>query len=211
MRRSLALVAFALVALPAGAHAAESPDVELGGSLGYAFPSGVLERGSRVRDVTFGAPLVSVDGAARVHPLLSLGAGLSYGIVIPTLCVTASDCTASTGHDFVTTLLARFHLGRWRAFEPSVDGALGYEWLGVGLSDEGVSSRRAYRGFVAAFAGDAMLRVSPRVALGVRFELRGGTFHRASLVAPGVDVSRPTDGDGLHFWPILAFRVAVRL
>lgn len=198
-----------LVALGGSASADEGRPMQVGGVLGYAFPAGLLERGSRTADVTFGAPFVAFDGAYRIAGAWSVGAAFSYGVAIPKLCATSSDCTSSLGHDETLMLLGRWHIGQWGPFAPTVDARLGYEWLGTSLSDNGVTSVRRYRGFAGALAADAMFDVSSRIAVGLRTELRGGVFHRAAVVASGVDQSGPTDGSTLHLWPVLGARAVV--
>jgi hypothetical protein len=198
------LLATLASAPPSGAD--EPARVQVGATLGYAFPAGSLERGSRTSDVTFGAPFLQADGSYRVHPLVSAGGGISYGTVLPTLCATASDCASSLGRDVTVSFLARLHMGQWKAFEPSVDGSIGYEWLATSFSNDDVTSQRLYRGFAGGLAADALLRASPRFAFGLRLEVRGGSFHRTSLVAPGVDVGGPTDGNLIHLWPAVGLR-----
>ena len=197
---------FAVVAFAGGARADEERPIQVGAVLGYAFPAGSLERGSRTSDVTFSAPFIAVDGAYRVSRAWSVGAAFSYGVAIPKLCVSSSDCTSSLGHDETLALLGRWHVGQWGPFAPTVDAQLGYEWLGTSLSDNGAKSARSYRGFAGALAADAMFNLSSRIALGLRMELRTGVFHRAAIVASGVDASGPTDGSALHLWPALGAR-----
>lgn len=199
----------AVVAFASGVSADEKRRIQVGALLGYAFSAGSLERGSRTSDVTFGAPFIAVDGAYRLSPAWSVGAAFSYGVAIPKLCVTSSDCTSSLGHDETLALLGRWHVGQWGLFAPTVDAHLGYEWLGTSLSDSGAKSARSYRGFAGALAADAMFNRSSRIALDLRMELRTGVFHRAAIVASGVDASGPTDGNTLHLWPALGARAVV--
>ena len=195
-------------ALARHARADEERRIEVGTALGYAFPAGSLERGSRTSDVTSGVPLLELDGAYRVSRAWSVGAALSYGVAIPKLCATSSDCTSSLGHDETLALLGRWHVGQWGRFAPTVDAQLGYEWLGTSLSDNAAKSARSYRGFAGELAANAMLDVSSTIAIGLRMELRGGVFHHAAVVASGVDASAPTDGSALHLWPALGVRAA---
>ncbi len=196
----------AMIAFARGARADEQRPLQVGAVLGYAFPAGSLERGSRTSDVTFGAPFLALDGAYRMNRAWSVGAAFAYGVAIPKLCVAASDCTSSLGHDETIALLGRWHVGQWGLFAPTVDAQLGYEWLGTSLSESGAKSTRSYRGFSGALAGDAMFNLSSRIALGLRMELRTGVFHRVSVVASGVDASGPTDGTTFHLWPALCAR-----
>ena len=94
------------------------------------------------------------------------------------------------------SMLGRVHVGEWSLFQPTIDAGVGYEWLSTTMSSDGVESTRSYRGFTATVAGNAMLRMSSRVELGLRFELRCGTFHRAGLEAPGISGARV--GDRAH-------------
>lgn len=193
-----------LVLAPAAARADDA--LQVGGHVGWAFPAGALERGSRTSDLTFGTPLFGFDVVQRVSPRIGLGAAFSYGVVIPTLCA-ASDCTSSLGRDVALTVVGRFAVAEWRKVEAGIDVGVGYEWLSTKLSDSGTTSRRTYRGFAGQLDADLLLRVSAHVRLGPRLELRGGNFHRVSLDAPGIDASGPTEGTTFHLWPAIAFRV----
>lgn len=197
---------FLVLLWPAEARPESQHRIETGATLGYAFPGGNLERGSRTSDVTHGAALLELDGAYRFRPALSAGLAVSYGVTIPTLCESSSDCIASLGHEITVAGLVRWHVGSWRAFEPSATVAIGYEWLGTSLSSQGVTSSRGYRGGFAELAIEPMFRVSTRLVLGPAFGVRGGVFMRTSLEAPGISETRPTDGSELHFWPWLGVR-----
>lgn len=195
-----------VVAVARGAQGGEVRPVELGATVGYALPAGSLESGSRMSDLTFGAPFGGLDAAYRVNRAWAIGASFAYGVTTPTLCATFSDCTSSLGHDETLALLGRWHVGRWGRFAPAVEGQIGYEWFSASLSDNGAVSERSYGGISAALAADALFAVTTRLAVGLRAELRGGVFHRATLVAPGIDASGPTEGPTLHLWPTLGAR-----
>jgi hypothetical protein len=200
-----------LVASIARADDEERHRAQIGGAIGWAFPAGSLEEGSRTSDETFGVTTFALDGAWRLHEKLSAGLLFQYGVVTPKLCATSSDCTSSLGRDVVLAPLVRWHLGRFGAFVPSLDAAIGYEWLSSKLSWKGVVSRRGHRGVffgLDAFAGFALSR---RVILGPTLGLAFGVADHSSIEAPGVDASHAVDGHALHLWPKLGARVVVEI
>ena len=188
------------------ARAADPRKTELGADLGYAFPAGGLERGSALSDVTFGAARLGLDGAYRLHSLFSVGAAISYGIVIPTLCNTGGDCTSSFGSDLALGVLGRWHVGTWGFFEPALDLKLGYEWFSAKHSDSDVVSSRSFRGFQAAVRGDGQFRLSRVFSLGPFVDLSVGIFSKARLEAPGIDRARDVAGSAAHLWIALGAR-----
>lgn len=190
------------------AFAEEPRPLELGASLSGALPAGAIERGSRTSDVAFGAALGSLDVALRVHPAVDVGFAFAYGAVVPTLCASAAECVASTGHDASFALLGRWRFATWHALRPALEASLGYEWLETHLVDGDVSASRRYRGLAGGVAVLGGFALSERWTLGPTLGMRGGVFARARIDAPGIGQSRATDGARLHAWPFLGVRLA---
>ena len=180
--------------------------VQTGASLGYAFPAGALERGSKVSDVTYGLTELRIDGAYRLSPAWLIGLAVGYGVAIPKLCATSSDCVSSLGHDVTLGALGRWRVGVWKTFEPSVDIELGYEWFKANSTDNGATSSRAYRGWYASLAAFGAFRLSRRFILGPVLATTGGIFQNAAFEAPGVSTSHGTDGALPHLWLRLGVR-----
>ena len=218
-----ALLAGAAIASPARAdrpppHAplvrCEPPPlrrIELGARLGYAFPLGAIERGSRASDATYGGLPIAIDGEAVITPAWSLGALFSYALTIPTVCGSASDCVSSLGHDIDLLALVRFHLPPLPWLAPDIEAGLGWVWSSREVSDEGASSIRTFHGLLVHFALVPALVLSPHVTLGLAI---GATFSIATHVAldaPGVSTSGAPDGPTLHGTFTTAVRVGVEL
>ncbi|HEX8795809.1 MAG TPA: hypothetical protein VF765_32890 [Polyangiaceae bacterium] len=184
--------------------------VELGASLGYGLPLGDAERGSRVSDTTFGDLLLAVDAGYRLTRRVGIAVHAHYGIAIPTLCATASDCEASLGSDVGLELVARFYPPRMGPFAPLVDVGMGYEWLTTRLVDSGAESSRSYSGpvFVAA-------RLVAPVALGERWSLGPvldgsyGTFTSFGLRTTAQSFSGDVPWRSPHAWLSFGIRAGV--
>jgi hypothetical protein len=202
-------MAAGILSLSVKEASAEQPRrIAVAGELGYAFPAGSVERGADLSDSTSGLVELGLDGAYRLHRSLSAGIGLHYGLSIPNLCATSSDCLSSLGRDFRVGALARWHLGKWRSFEPDMDLELGYEWLRTQLADMGVTSKRANRGFEASVRAHGQFALWRRVSIGPTLALTFGTFSHASLEAPGLSAERETDGSRVHLWTCVGFRTS---
>jgi len=184
---------------------------EIGAGLGWSFPAGSLEEGSRTSDETFGVTDFGLDGAVPVHEKFSIGLIFQYGIVTPKLCASASDCTSSLGRDIVIAPFVRWHVGRFGAFVPALDAFVGYEWFSSKLSDHDVVSRRGHRGVLFGLDAFAGFALSPRVQLGPTLGLAFGVADHASIEAPGVDSSHAVDGHALHVWPKIGARIVIEI
>src|SRR5689334_21774625 len=114
--------------------------------LGYTFPMGDLERGSEVSDVVHGLVPLGSEVGYRFNSTVSLVAHGAYPFGIPTLCATASDCTASLGHDLRLGVGGRFALFQLGPVLPELRASFASEWFRSELSDNDVTSGRSYRG-----------------------------------------------------------------
>jgi hypothetical protein len=182
---------------------------ELAASIGYAAPLGDAELGGRLSDTTFGAVPVALDAAYRLAPRVGLAAHLQYGVGVPTLCHTASDCVSSLGSDTVAAIAARIYLPASRAIAPFADVGIGYEWLTTRLSDSGAHSTRAFSGPVLSWLGlVAPLRVAGHWSIGPVANLTLGTFTRDSLETNLGSNSGSVTARGIHAWASLSVRLA---
>jgi hypothetical protein len=173
---------------------------EASASLGYAFPAGSLERGSRVSDTTYGAVPLAIDGAVFVTPRVALRLSAAFALAIPKLCASSSDCTASLGNDIAVDAGVRFALPDLGPFAPRFDAGFGWEWYTTSLSEKGVASTRAYSGpTFAALALSAPLRISRRFTLGPMLGVRAGAFTSSTKTTPSWTDSS-LDGAALHAW-----------
>jgi hypothetical protein len=182
------------------AQAREPRRWQLGVDLGYAFPAGSAERGGDLSDVTFGIIEGGIAGAVRVHDQWSIGLAAHYGVAIPTLCSSGSECKASLGHDVRVGALGRGALGKWGSFEPDAELELGYEWFASKLVASNVASERKYRGVQAAMRAHGGFALTRALSLGPFLEFGTGIFSHASLDAPGIQHTRSTEGTGVHLW-----------
>jgi hypothetical protein len=198
--------------LPASA-AADDPSskrLEVGLSLAYAAPIGDAERGGRVRDTTFGATPIALDAAYRLLPRIGIAARLQYGVGIPTLCQTASDCESSLGGDSIVLLGARFHLPRLGPLAPVADAGVGYEWLTTRLSDSGALSTRAYNGPILFWTWiDAAFRLGDRWTLGPAVGMTVGTFTTYSLETGARAFSGNVPARAVHAWIFFGPRLSL--
>ena len=179
----------------------------LGASLGYSFPLGSLEEGSRTSDVTPGIASIAVDGGYRANFRCAAIAELGYGVVIPKLCASSGECSASLGSDVTLTLGTRLYPGRLGRVEPSIELGFGYEWFNSKLTDESATSSRSYRGPVFMLAGVAAeFRVGSSFTLGPSLSTLLGAFSHSGLEASGIDRTETVDGVAVHGWLHLALR-----
>lgn len=208
------LVAFALAASiapsePRGSHAESKRRVEVSASLGYAFPAGSAERGSRVSDVTFGIVPLELDGTYHLTKAVGVGLSVRYAPVIPNLCSAFDDCTGSIGSDVAITAHTRFFLPRLGPIGPAADLGFGYEWFTSRLTDSGVTSSRFYRGpLLLRVDLMAPFRLSSRWTLGPTFGTIVGTFTNGTLDTPASETSYSIDERSVHVWLSVACRLA---
>jgi hypothetical protein len=206
------LVALSLVASSASAEGPPPRRFELGASAGYAAPFGEAERGSRVSDTAFGAVPFAIDASYRVTPFVGVAARVRYGVTIPTLCQSASDCEASLGSDTGLSLTVRLHLPRIGRIAPLADVGLGYEWLTTRLVDAGASSTRSYGGPVLfALQLAAPVSLGERWTLGPALDASLGTFTGYDLVTNAQSPMGDVPVRALHAWLSLGVRLGLSL
>jgi hypothetical protein len=185
--------------------------LELGAEVAYAAPAGSAEKASRVSDTTFALAAFDADASYRFSPTLAAVFWGRYGIGVPTLCATASDCTSSLGRDVAVAARVRVffpHIGR---LEPRADVGIGWEWSMAKLSDTGVVSRRTWSGPIPlSLEAAAPFRVGKVWTIGPVLAATAGVFTQASLETPSFSVDRSTEGLTLHTWLSVAFRVSTR-
>lgn len=184
--------------------------VEIGASLGYGLPFGDAERGSRVSDTTFGDVLLGVDAGYRLTRRVGVAVHAHYGIGVPTLCATASDCEASLGSDIGLELVARYHAPRIGPFAPQIDLGMGYEWLTTRLVDSGAQSARSYAGpvFVTARV-TAPLGLGERWSVGPVLDGSYGTFTAFTLRTTAQSFSGDVPWRSPHVWLSLGVRAGL--
>jgi len=182
--------------------------VQLGAELGYSFPLGDLERGSKVRDVVHGIVPLGVEVGYRWNRRVSLVVEGAYAIGIPTLCATASDCTASLGHDIRLGVGGRFAFPRVGPVLPQVRATFGYEWFLSELTDNGVTSGRSYHGPILASVQAFGNFGSENGGIGPFAAASAGIFSRRTLDTPAFTSTTAVDAAGLHVWCELGVRGA---
>jgi hypothetical protein len=187
------VVAFAIVlSLAPAARAADTLDA--GFRMGYAIPFGKFEQGTRVRDLSYGTGLFALDATYALLPGAKLGLLFAYGVAIPKLCESASDCKSSLGSDVELAMLARFDLPVLGPVHPSLEGGAGYAWYTRRLSDADVESSRGYRGPFALVGGEAALGFAKTWRIGLAIDLFAGIVTSTKLEAPGVSHHESADG-----------------
>lgn len=184
-----------------GAREARARDrLETDASLGFAIPAGSLERASMLGDTTFGAASIQLDGAWFLARNVAVHAAISYAAGVPKLCASAGDCEASLGRDVAVDVGARIALFDVGRFAPRLDLGVGWEWYATSLSDNGVSSTRAYSGPTFGALDLAMpFRVSSRFAIGPALGARVGVFTSVTRTTPTWSDSS-LDGEMVHAW-----------
>jgi hypothetical protein len=193
-------VAFSLAGSPALAQY-DKGRIELAASAGYGAPVGEAERGARVSDTAFGAIPFTLDAAYCVTPFVGVAVHARYGIAIPTLCQSASDCEASLGRDTALTLSARFYAPRAWRLSPFLDVGIGYEWLTTQLVDAGATSTRSYGGPVVLAAQLAVpVRFGARWTLGPTLGAWIGTFTTYALHTNAQSPSGDVPWRAVHAW-----------
>jgi hypothetical protein len=169
----------------------------------------LLDRGSRVGDVTFGAASAELAVARAVSPRWSVVAGGSYGATVPTLCGSSADCMSSLGQSAMLRAGVRHRWPRFGRFSPAVDGTAGHEWFSSKLSDDDAVSSRHYRGWIGAITASCGLSRSERWIVAPLLDLGIGAFHRFNLETPSFAVSRPVSA--VHAWLSLGLRVTLAI
>jgi hypothetical protein len=135
---------------------------------------------------------------------------MRYGVTIPTLCASASDCQASLGSDFALGAAARFHVPRVWLVSPFVDVGLGYEWLTTRLVDAGATSTRSYGGPVLAdLQLAAPFTLGERWSLGPVLGASLGTFTHYDLRTNALSPSGDVPSRGVHAWLSLGARLGL--
>jgi hypothetical protein len=174
---------------------------ELAASTGYAAPFGEAEKGSRVGDTAFGAVPFALDAAYRVTPLVGVAAHARYGVAIPTLCQSASDCEGSLGNDMLLLLSARFYGPPVWRLAPLLDLGVGYEWLTTQLVDAAATSSRSYGGpVVVAVQVMAPIRLGARLTLGPTLGAWLGTFTSYRLQTNAQSPAGDVPWRAVHAW-----------
>jgi hypothetical protein len=201
--------ALALVLLATSARAEEARRFEAAADLGYAFPVASAASGARMSDATVGLVAFEGDLAYRVTRRVGVVAWARYGMGVPTLCKSASDCTSSLGTDVALAARARFYLPSLGHFQPRADVGVGYEWLTTRLTDSGVTSTHAYHGPVL-FMLEAMgpLQLSDLMTLGPTLGVSLGVFGREALDTPSQSQDSTIRGRAIHLWVSPGARIA---
>ncbi len=208
-RRPTSLLLCALVAASTSAHAAETR-LSAGLEVGVAAPTGGLEAGSRLGDVTFGIVPIGLRLGYRLSGHLEVALVGTYGIGIPTLCASASECFASLGRDLVVGTRLAWILGRLGPTTPSLEAGIGYEWLRTSLTDNGVTSSRTYAGPVlVAIEAFAPFRLTRRWSLGPALGASMGVFRSARFDTPAGSIQGDTSSREVHAWWTAAVRTVV--
>jgi hypothetical protein len=185
--------------------------VLIGAELGFAFPIGSLERGSRVTDVVRGLVPLGIEVGYRVQPRIALVVYAQYAVDIPKLCATASDCLASLGHDIMLAVGSRLMLPPVGPLVPQLRALFGHEWFQSELSDQGVTSTRGYRGpLLASLQASGSLGSDDR-SVGLFGTLSAGVYSHRSLDTPAFNTGSFVDRPSLHFWLSFGFRGALSL
>jgi hypothetical protein len=211
--RSLVIALFAPVLAVSTARGQSNQPlrhVDVGASLGYALSIGSAEGGAPVSDTSNGIVPVELDAVYRLTHVVGLGAWFRYGPSIPTLCGTASECRHSLGSDIAVALRVRFSLPQLGPMRPVADAGVGYEWFASLLTDNGVTSTRAYRGpLLLTGSIAALFCLSERWSLGPIFGVGVGMFTNRSLEAPGVDQATAIREKSAHAWLTLGAHTTV--
>jgi len=209
-RRPIAVGAALWLAARAAAAGDQAPGrLELGASVGVAAPLGGTERGERLRDTTFGAVPFALDAAYRIATRAGIAAHLHYGVVVPTLCPTASDCASSLGADVSAVVGARVHLPGRGPLAPIADVGVGYEWLTTRMSDAGAHSTRAHQGPVLVRLGlAAPFRFAGRWSFGPAADVSLGTFTAYALETNADSPAGRVPARALHAWVSVGARLA---
>jgi hypothetical protein len=181
---------------------------DVGASLGYAAPVGFAQGGDAMSDTASALVPFSLDASYRATKQVGAGASLTYGIGVPTLCATESDCVASLGRDVSLALRARFFLPHFLRIEPTVDVGPGWEWLSTKLVDGAAESSRFHSGPVFLMEASAPLRLGRHTALGPVLGATGGTFTTSRLGTPAF-TRDDSGGHSLHGWLSASLRCAI--
>jgi hypothetical protein len=199
-------------AIPAAAQAPPPRPFELAASLGCAAPVGSAERGSRVSDTTFAAVPFAFEVGYRLTRLLGVVAYGRYGVGIPTLCRSASDCESSLGSDVALEIAARLYVPHIGPVAGLVDAGVGYEWLATRLVDASGTSARAYRGPVLfSIRLAAPLRLGRSWTIGPVAGASLGTFTTYRLETNALSPSGDVPARAVHAWLSLSIRVGFAL
>jgi hypothetical protein len=191
---------------------ASKPEPGTGGALGSvalgaALPLGNLERGSKLRDVTFASMPVEVTGGYETGRRLALLGLFRYAPSVPTMCASAGECVASIGREIVVGIRVSRAGTELHGFVPVLSLDVGYEWFASKLVDEDATSQRRYRGPFAAMDFLAVHRWGERWQVGPFAQVGAGRFTSLSLVTPSWQRDLPIDQAAMHFWAVLGVRL----
>jgi hypothetical protein len=165
-----------------------------------------------VSDTTFADVPIAFDAGYRLTRLLAIAAHVSYGVAVPTLCRSVSDCEASLGSDVALTIAGRIYLPQTGPFAALVDVGIGYEWLTTRLAEAGATSTRAYQGPVLfSMQITAPIRLGRRWTLGPFAGASFGTFTTYSLQTNARPLSGDVPARAVHGWLSLGLRVGLVL
>jgi hypothetical protein len=192
----------------AGPDLQAHPGARLEAALGLAaLPLGSLERGSRLRDVSFGAAPLELAVGYQPARTLSVLALLAYAPSVPTLCATASECMSSVGRDVILGVRVRKDLARRGRAVFSAGLTVAYEWFTSKLASKDVTSARSFAGPMLGLEGFAGFRLAQRWRLGPYLGVNAGRFVSSALATPSWESSDTVAERTFHAWPVVGARI----
>jgi len=191
------LAAATLLAAPCAASAVE-PGAEIALQSGFMVPFGRVADtpGAAFSDLFGGFVPFAAEIGWRYTPNLFIGLSGSYSLGLTKDCGTGVTCS---GHDTAVAIEIRFHPAPDEGIDPWFSAGVGYEWLFVSQTSNGIASESRFDGleFVHGQAGANLIQW--RYA-------RAGPFVRFSL-----GKYRSVDNAPLHEFLSFGLRVSLLL
>jgi hypothetical protein len=231
MRRCAMALIIVLTTFASGAAHADGgrTGIELGLRTGYALPFGDASSPTTSTSTTGGVTTVTtgggsvdklitgqiplwIDAGYRIIPSVYVGGFFQYGfgfIGNDAKMVCGQAGASCSTHDIMFGLNAHYHFLPSEVLDPWAGIGFGYEFLGFGFSQGGMSADAQAEGwqFVNAQVG-ADYHAAPGLGIGPFIALSFGQYKSASLSSGGSSQSQDIQHQSVHEWLTLGVRGA---
>ncbi|HET9599722.1 MAG TPA: hypothetical protein VFP65_29375 [Anaeromyxobacteraceae bacterium] len=214
-KRHAALAVAVLVSLAARAEAqagAVNPGFGASLRLAYGLPAGQTTgaTGDDLSRVFSGSLPIQLDLGYRITPNASVAIYGQYGFgftasdldrICAAVATTAGTTVDCSGHDVRLGVEGFWHFQPGQHFDPWVGLGVGYEWMTVSASANGVSADVSAHGweFLNLQLGLDWL-VAPSFGIGPFLQVSFGQYGTQEASAPGQSQSQDITNKGVHEW-----------
>jgi len=202
---------------PAGRAEAAAPRgtggaVEFGLRTGYGIPLGHTGKAAgdtsddKLSSTISGEIPLWVDLGYRLNPNVYLGLSFQYafGFVPDGQCSSGASCSIS---DLRLDANFMYHVTPDQPADFWLGFGVGYEWLRLSLSEQGITADGSAGAFeFANFQVGVDFAVAPAFSLGPFVSFSLGQYRSLSLSAPGLSTDQDLVDKSLHEWLVLGVR-----